>query len=178
VSSSGISWAICKSTPRSRQITMPAPHHSTFLEAGRPSYHLTNSIKALKANYKYIYYYFFNINCISVQPSYWVYKPALFHAYPKPRHSTIKMGEWWRWGPDNLDVVVSRQIVGASASTVFPCSIKLRKWQAIREEVDKECSELCTTVGTVTTTAGIQIYSRIKALAVNLSRPAIGCELA
>ena len=30
VSGSGISWAICKSTPCSRQITMPAPHHSVF----------------------------------------------------------------------------------------------------------------------------------------------------
>jgi len=30
VSGSGISWAICKSAPRSRQITMPAPHHSVF----------------------------------------------------------------------------------------------------------------------------------------------------
>jgi len=30
VSGSGISWAICKSAPRSRQITMPAPHHSGF----------------------------------------------------------------------------------------------------------------------------------------------------
>ena len=29
-SGSGISWAICKSAPRSRQITMPAPHHSVF----------------------------------------------------------------------------------------------------------------------------------------------------
>ena len=28
VSGSGISWAICKSAPRSRQITMPVPHHS------------------------------------------------------------------------------------------------------------------------------------------------------
>jgi len=27
---SGICWAICKSAPRSRQITMPAPHHSVF----------------------------------------------------------------------------------------------------------------------------------------------------
>ena len=27
VSSSGISWAICKSAPHSRQITTPAPHH-------------------------------------------------------------------------------------------------------------------------------------------------------
>ena len=30
VSGSGISWAVCKSAPRSRQITMPAPHHSVF----------------------------------------------------------------------------------------------------------------------------------------------------
>jgi len=28
VSGSGISWAICKSAPHSRQITMPVPHHS------------------------------------------------------------------------------------------------------------------------------------------------------
>jgi len=40
-SGSGISWAICKSAPRSRQITMPTPHHSVFFT--------TNSIKALKA---------------------------------------------------------------------------------------------------------------------------------
>jgi len=49
VSSSGISWAVCKSTPRSRQITMPAPHHSSFLQAGCPSCCPTNSVKALKA---------------------------------------------------------------------------------------------------------------------------------
>ena len=30
VSGSSISWAICKSAPRSRQITMPTPHHSVF----------------------------------------------------------------------------------------------------------------------------------------------------
>ena len=30
VSGSGISWAVCKSAPRSRQITTPAPHHSVF----------------------------------------------------------------------------------------------------------------------------------------------------
>ena len=37
VRGSGISWDICKSAPRSRQITMPAPHHSVFLQAGCPS---------------------------------------------------------------------------------------------------------------------------------------------
>ena len=30
VSGSSISWAICKSAPRSRQTTMPAPHQSVF----------------------------------------------------------------------------------------------------------------------------------------------------
>jgi len=30
VRGSGISWVVCKSAPRSRQITTPAPHHSVF----------------------------------------------------------------------------------------------------------------------------------------------------
>jgi len=30
MSGSGICWVICKSAPRFRQITMPAPHHSVF----------------------------------------------------------------------------------------------------------------------------------------------------
>jgi len=30
LSGSGISWAICRSAPRSRQITTPAPNHSVF----------------------------------------------------------------------------------------------------------------------------------------------------
>jgi len=34
VSGSGISWAMCKSAPRSRQITTPAPYHSVFYRPG------------------------------------------------------------------------------------------------------------------------------------------------
>ena len=49
VSDSGISWAICKSALCPRQITMAAPHHSVFLQAGCPSCRTTNSVKALKA---------------------------------------------------------------------------------------------------------------------------------
>ena len=48
VSCSGISWAICYATPRSRQITTPAPHHSVLLQAGCPSCRPTNSVKAMK----------------------------------------------------------------------------------------------------------------------------------
>ena len=40
VSGSGISWAICKSAPSSRQITTPAPHHSVF--TGRMPFLLLN----------------------------------------------------------------------------------------------------------------------------------------
>jgi len=35
VCGNGISWAICKSAPRSRQITTPAPHHSRSFFTGR-----------------------------------------------------------------------------------------------------------------------------------------------
>ena len=49
--SSGISWTICKSfAPRSRQMTMPAPRHSSFLWAGYSCCRPTNSIKALRAS--------------------------------------------------------------------------------------------------------------------------------
>jgi len=48
-SGSGISWAICKSAARSRQITMPALHHSSFFTGWMPSCRQTNSVKALKA---------------------------------------------------------------------------------------------------------------------------------
>jgi len=54
VSGSGISWAICKSAPCSRQITMPAPHHSVFyrpdaLPAAQPteSKHWSNSTEGI-----------------------------------------------------------------------------------------------------------------------------------
>ena len=49
VSGNGISWAICKSAPRCRQTTMPAHHHSSFLQSGCPSCCPTNCVKALKA---------------------------------------------------------------------------------------------------------------------------------
>ena len=43
-SGSGISWVICKSAPRSRQLTMPGPHHLFFLQAGCPSCCPTNGV--------------------------------------------------------------------------------------------------------------------------------------
>jgi len=51
VSGNGISWAICKFAPCSRQITKPAPHHLVFLQTRCPYCHPANTIKALKAQY-------------------------------------------------------------------------------------------------------------------------------
>ena len=55
VSGSGISWAICKSAPCSRQITMPAPYQSVFyrpdaLPAAQPtaSKHRRREVRADK----------------------------------------------------------------------------------------------------------------------------------
>ena len=56
VSGSGISWAICKSAPLSRQITMPAPHHSVFyrpdaLPAAQPTVSKQLKLKSLKMQF-------------------------------------------------------------------------------------------------------------------------------
>jgi len=53
VSGIGISWAVCKSPPCSRQITMPAPQHSVFI-GQMPFLSPTNSVIALC--FKEIYY--------------------------------------------------------------------------------------------------------------------------
>jgi len=57
---------------------------------------------------------------------------------------------------------------------------KIQKMASNDGEADKGCSEFCVTVGTVTRTTSLLIYSRLKALAVNLSRPSskLWCMLA
>jgi len=67
------------------------------------------------------------------------------------RAFSIKMGDDGGGGTDRTDGVVSRQIVGASASAIFPCTIKSRRWRAVMEEVDKGCSIFCIRIGTATT---------------------------
>ena len=54
MSGSGVSWATCKSAPRSRQITTPAPQHSVF--TGRmpflpPNKHRQSTGRVMELNY-------------------------------------------------------------------------------------------------------------------------------
>jgi len=55
----------------------------------------------------------------------------------------VKMGEYGGGSVDSLDGMASRWIVGASASVIFPSTIKSRRWRTIMEEVDNICSKYC-----------------------------------
>ena len=59
VSGSGISWGICKSTPRSRQITTPTPHHSVF--TGRMPFLPPNQQRQSTEGKKHCYNYTIHI---------------------------------------------------------------------------------------------------------------------
>ena len=74
VNGSCISWAICKSASRSRQITMPVLHHSVFY---RPD--------ALPAAQPTASKHWRQDKCIVAE-----------------RALSIKMGGWWRWGSDGV----------------------------------------------------------------------------
>ena len=68
-SGSGISWAICKSASRSRQITMPVPHHSVFyrpdaLPAAQPTASKHWRQKSTEGNYRTITEQINKIACI------------------------------------------------------------------------------------------------------------------
>ena len=51
VSGSGISWAICKFAPRSRQITTPATHHSVFFTGRMPFLPPNQQCQSTEGNY-------------------------------------------------------------------------------------------------------------------------------
>jgi len=83
VSGSGISWAICKSAPCSRQITMPAPHHSVFTDRMPflPPNQQRQSTEGTKFQTYYTSYKQFYPHQGQIQEF------ALGRAIPFPRHS-------------------------------------------------------------------------------------------
>ena len=89
-----------------------------------------------------------------------------------PSHSTLRLSASW-----NLRTLYARWTSYYSVICRITCCAL---WQALMKEVDKRCSKFCVTVATVTRTAGILIRSRLKVLAVNLSRHPddFGCMLA
>ena len=85
VSGSGISWDICKSAPRSRQITTPAPHHSVFyrldaLPATQPtaSKHLRQIISLFHCVGKQT-----ETSCVASIIGWCCSRPQEFHQSPK-----------------------------------------------------------------------------------------------
>ena len=141
VSGSGISWAICKSAPHSRQITMPAPHHSVFyrpdsLPAAQPT-----ASKHWRQNFDDKNQWKKRKNIKKI----WLHKlegPVVLHA------QSTKCRNWYNT-VNNFD-------------DKNQWKIYVRLGQAIMEELDKGCSECCATVGTATRTAGMLIHSQVK----------------
>ena len=84
VSGSGITRAVCKSAPRSRQITMPAPHYSVFLQAGCPICRPTNSVKALKVVL--------------------TYQQSVFKRYHSDKHFSEFLPTTWRQKSTGIDM--------------------------------------------------------------------------
>jgi len=93
VSGSGICWTICKAALHPRHITMPAPHHSVFLQAGCPSCHLANIVKALKARAKLLRHLLFQLssNCTGN----WYWRAGIKESFFR---SPIVDEEWMRPG--------------------------------------------------------------------------------
>ena len=56
MSGNGICWAICKSGPRSRQTTMPAPHHSVFFTSRTPFLPPNQQCHSTEGNYLSVQY--------------------------------------------------------------------------------------------------------------------------
>ena len=98
-SGSGRSWDICKSAPHSTQTTMPALHHSVFLQAGCPSCRLSNNVKALKAP---LYTSITNTTCSGQRHmANTVYRPdALPAAQPTAshgKHCIVYINSYFSW---------------------------------------------------------------------------------
>ena len=120
VSGSGISWAICKSTPRSRQITMPVPHHSVFLQTGCPSCRPTNSVKALKGSISQSVDFYSGLSgATSARTTCWMMSG--YDCLNKKRFITVN-GRW------TVSLPQRRQLaVGSSCHVVYgPITIAIR----------------------------------------------------
>ena len=81
VSGSGINWAICKSAPHSRQITMPAPHHSAFY---RPDALSATQLTASK-HWRYLYCYYWQDSDVDNSGTWHTQ-----HQAPSCKHSTAR----------------------------------------------------------------------------------------
>ena len=108
VSGSGISWAICKSAHRSRQITTPAPHHSVFYRPDAlPAAQPTASKHWRPTMYKHNYHQ-------------WRIKSIQLIIYARRR--TVGAGCWrWPWLGQSLQrPPIHCRPVWPTASTAHP----------------------------------------------------------
>ena len=126
MSSSGISWAICKSAPCSRQVTTPVPHHSVFLQAGCPSCHPTN-VKALKVK----------------KMSIWslTYQQSVFKCYHSDKHLSVFPA---RWRPKSTGIDMEQNYIIVAICIKPKLDVKCVKCKKVRWSWRSVSAELLT----------------------------------
>jgi len=140
VSSNGISWAVCKSAPRSRQITMPVPHHSVFyrpdaLPATQPtaSKHWRQEVCKFPNMVVYFHYYW-ELGKMSLD--FWKFtQPHVFCKYSLLCHIT-RTGQ--RWLIINITTVSAFNI--QTGHRLCGTDRHMCKWMAIKHT--QLCSNL------------------------------------
>ena len=114
MSGSGISWAICKSAPRSRQITTPAPHRSLFyrpdaLPAAQPT--VSKHWRQYLLYFNTQYYWYFP-KCHIFQPCAFVFRSpqdsCLYLVYDHDPQALFKsFDELQLFGPEQATDIIS-----------------------------------------------------------------------
>jgi len=141
VSGSGISWAICKSALRSRQIAMPAPHQSVF--TGRMPFLPTNRVKPLKAQYSSVevtkkrictnkcvfgYYVCWQCGTTHIRPLHAVHCTSSWSISPACRATAVNVANVTHAGTDGLtlyrfiDSALTEYYMGSASN-------KLHDWE-------------------------------------------------
>jgi len=99
---SGISWVICKSAPRSRQITTPTPHHSVFYRPDAlPAAQPCQSTEGKITDNVYIILIYCIINCVLLEKfcldeyKYHTIKTTLIKVQQKPAHNWNDSRHCW-----------------------------------------------------------------------------------
>jgi len=123
VSGSGIRWAICKSAHRSRQITMPATHHSVFyrrdaLPAAQPTVSKHCQSTNTKCNQNQMRVPHHHTDC------HWQSVPkAVLNTSDHWRRTTMVVSDWLRM------TKVSR--LKQSSILFLSCNHCSRKWHSL-----------------------------------------------
>ena len=99
VSGSGISWAICKSTSCSRQITMPVPHYSVFFTGRMPFLSPNQQRQSTEGRYYSLLLTVYIFNCRVLYGWKFIYFASAAVAVDSSGMTASSSASWSRFSP-------------------------------------------------------------------------------